>query len=61
MHIALLQFSASSRALELIEAKSASCRGTEHGDKMPALSRFPARARSAKVGCGFAPDRALRY
>jgi len=31
--IALLQFSASSRALELIEGKSASYRGTEHGIK----------------------------
>jgi len=39
--IALLQFSASSRALELIEGKSASYRGTEHGIECRLRVDFP--------------------
>jgi hypothetical protein len=41
--IPLLQFSASSRALEPIEGESVCYRGTGHRDKMTASSRFPAR------------------
>jgi hypothetical protein len=41
--ISRVQFSAASRALEPIEGESVCYRGTEHGDKMSASIRFPAR------------------
>src|SRR5439155_17688409 len=42
--IALLQFSASSRALELIEAASIRYRGTKQGDKCKTSIRIPPSA-----------------
>jgi hypothetical protein len=44
MRIALLQFSASSRALELIEAASVRYRGTKQGDKCKTSIRIPSKA-----------------
>jgi hypothetical protein len=42
--IPLLQFSASSRALELVEAACVGYRGTRQGDKCKTSIRIPSRA-----------------